>query len=226
MISARIEDYLEEIFLIESTGRDITVTDLAERLGITKGTVTAAVQKMVDAELLNHERYGALHLTAPGRLKGLLVYRRHEGLRAFFHELLGVDRERASEMACDMEHYIDSVTDERLYSMIEFFRGARADKEPWISDLFAATESRVLLPNPLSVFESGQSGIVTHLTAESALRGRLRNEGFVVGAAVLCLESGADDVLLINITPPKGKGAPEERSISRKDAATVWLRTK
>lgn len=224
MISARIEDYLEEIFLIESTGRDITVTDLADRLGITKGTVTAAVQKMVDAELLNHERYGALHLTAQGRLKGLLVYRRHEGLRAFFHELLGVDRERASEMACDMEHYIDSVTDERLYSMIEFFRRARMDKEPWVDDLFAATESRVLLPNPLSVFEAGQSGVVTHLTAESALRGRLKEEGFVALAAVLCTESGADDVLRINITPPSAKDASSEMSISRKDAAAVWLR--
>ncbi|GHS96574.1 DtxR family transcriptional regulator [Synergistales bacterium] len=208
--------------MIESTGRDITVTDLAERLGITKGTVTVAVQKMVDAELLNHERYGALHLTAQGRIKGLLVYRRHEGLRAFFHELLGVDRERASEMACNMEHYIDSVTDERLYSMIEFFRGARANKEPWVGDLFAATESRVLLPNPLSVFEPGQKGVVTHLTAESELRGSLSEKGFVAGAAVSCLESGSDDVLLISVTPSKGR--PEEMSVSRKDAATVWLR--
>ncbi|MDR1648697.1 MAG: MarR family transcriptional regulator, partial [Synergistaceae bacterium] len=56
MITARTEDYLEEIFLIESTGRDITVTDLADRMGITKGTVTATVQKMVDAGMLNHER--------------------------------------------------------------------------------------------------------------------------------------------------------------------------
>ncbi|MBQ6969876.1 MAG: MarR family transcriptional regulator, partial [Synergistaceae bacterium] len=46
MITARIEDYLEELFLLESTGRKVTVTDLAERLKITKGTVTATVQKL------------------------------------------------------------------------------------------------------------------------------------------------------------------------------------
>ena len=96
MITARIEDYLEEIFLIESTGRDITVTDLADRMGITKGTVTATVQKMVEAGMLNHERYGTLYRTEEGREKGLMVHRRHEGLNAFFHELLGVDRERSS----------------------------------------------------------------------------------------------------------------------------------
>ena len=56
MITARIEDYLEELFLLESTGRTVTVTDLAERLKITKGTVTATVQKLVDQGFLNHER--------------------------------------------------------------------------------------------------------------------------------------------------------------------------
>ena len=43
MLSPRIEDYLEELFLLESTGRKVTVTDLADRLKITKGTVTATV---------------------------------------------------------------------------------------------------------------------------------------------------------------------------------------
>ena len=53
MITPRIEDYLEELFLLESTGRNVTVTDLAERLNITKGTVTATVQKLVELEMLD-----------------------------------------------------------------------------------------------------------------------------------------------------------------------------
>jgi DtxR family Mn-dependent transcriptional regulator len=217
MITARIEDYLEEIFLLESTGRDITVTDLAERLGITKGTVTVTVQKLVDAKMLNHERYGSLHLTAEGRQKGLLVYRRHEGLRAFFHELLGVDRDRSSEMACSMEHYMDTVTDDRLYSMLEFFRRARADKEPWVDELFNAMETRVLLPNPLSVLENGQKGVVTRLTADEKLRKRLQDTGFTTGASVICLDSSSTGSLRIALD---GK----EMEIPRNEAASVWLR--
>jgi DtxR family Mn-dependent transcriptional regulator len=217
MITARIEDYLEEIFLLESTGRDITVTDLAERLGITKGTVTVTVQKLVEAKMLNHERYGSLHLTAEGRRKGLLVYRRHEGLRAFFHELLGVDRERSSEMACSMEHYMDTVTDERLYAMLEFFRRARADKEPWVDELFNAMETQVLLPNPLSVFENGQKGIVTRLTADEKLRKRLQDTGFMAGASVACLDASATGSLCVSLD---GK----ELSLPRNEAAAIWLR--
>jgi DtxR family Mn-dependent transcriptional regulator len=217
MITARIEDYLEEMFLLEGTGGEVTVTDLAERLGITKGTVTVTVQKMVEAGMLNHERYGSLHLTREGRLKGLLVYRRHEGLRAFFHELLGVDRDRSSEMACSMEHYMDTLTDGRLYAMLEFFRRARADKEPWVDELFSAMETQVLLPNPLSVLEGGQKGVVIRLSAEDKLRKRLQETGFVTGASVTCVDASLAGSVRILLD---GK----DLSIPRNEAAAVWLR--
>ncbi|MDR2174391.1 MAG: metal-dependent transcriptional regulator [Synergistaceae bacterium] len=217
MITARIEDYLEEIFLIESTGRDITVTDLAERMGITKGTVTATVQKMVEAGMLNHERYGTLYLTVEGRRKGLMVHRRHQGLHAFFHELLGVDRERSSEMACGMEHYMDTVTDKRLYSMVDFFRRAQVNREAWVSDLLAAMEDGVILPYPLSLAESGQKGVVTHLSAEEKLRRRLQGDGFTSGAAIVCLDSASPNSLKISL-------AGAERTIPRSEAAAVWLK--
>ncbi|MDR2528545.1 MAG: metal-dependent transcriptional regulator [Synergistaceae bacterium] len=217
MITARTEDYLEEVFLLESTGRDITVTDLAERLRITKGTVTATVQKMVDAGMLTHERYGSLHLTEEGRLKGLVVYRRHEGLRAFFHELLGVDRDRSSEMACSMEHYMDAVTDQRLYAMLEFFRRARADKEPWVYEMLNAMDnSQVLLPNPLSILKGGQKGSVVRLSAEDSLRKRLQDAGFTTGALVTCLEA-SEDSLRVSLDG-------RETSLPRNEAAAVWLR--
>ncbi|MDR1623038.1 MAG: metal-dependent transcriptional regulator [Synergistaceae bacterium] len=217
MITARIEDYLKEIFLLESTGRDVTVTDLAKRLGITKGTVTVTVQKLAREKLLNHERYGSLHLTVEGRRKGLLVYRRHEGLRVFFHELLGVDRERSSEMACNTEHYMDAVTGDRLYSMLDFFRRARADKESWVDELFNAMEARVLLPNPLSVLEDGQKGFVTRLTANEKLRKRLQNTGFTAGAGVTCLDASLTGSLCVALNG-------RELTIPRNEATAIWLR--
>ena len=42
-VSARIEDYLEALFQLELTGRRLTVTALAEKLSLTKGTVATAV---------------------------------------------------------------------------------------------------------------------------------------------------------------------------------------
>jgi DtxR family Mn-dependent transcriptional regulator len=217
MITARIEDYLEEVFLLECTGHEITVTDLAERLGITKGTVTATVQKLVDAGLLKHERYGSLHLTRDGRQKGLMVYRRHEGLRAFFHELLGVDRDRSSEMACSMEHYMDTVTDERLFSMLEFFRRSRAERAPWVEEMFAAMENRVDLSSPLSVLESGQKGSLMRLSADEGLRRKLQDLGFTTGVSVTCLDASAENSVTVSL---------DGRTLvmPRDESATVWLR--
>ena len=196
MITARIEDYLEELFLLESTGRSVTVTDLAERLKITKGTVTATVQKLVELELLKHERYGTLHLTDAGRLKGMTVFRRHEGFRAFFHELLGLDREHSSEMACSMEHYVDSTTEERLYALLEFFRKARAEHQPWVDEIFLAIEKPILLvPVPLTLCELKSEGAILRITADEPLRKKLMDMGFINGAEVELVKIDFDSEL-------------------------------
>jgi DtxR family Mn-dependent transcriptional regulator len=217
MITARAEDYLKEIFLIESAGRDITVTELAKRLGVTKTTVTATVRRMVEAGALNHERYSDLYLTEKGRLKTLSVYRRHEGILVFLHEFLGADRTVSSKMACGMEHYIDSTTGERLYSILEFFGKAKAEKEPWIEDFYRSIDNQVLLPQPLSVLSSGQNGVVTRLSSEWKLRKRLQDTGFTAGAKVACLDSSSEGSLKVALED-------KELSMPRSEASVVWLR--
>ena len=216
MITARIEDYLEELFLLESTGRKVTVTDLADRLKITKGTVTATVQKLVDLELVKHERYGNLHLTEAGRQKGMTVFRRHEGFRAFFHELLGLDREHSSEMACSMEHYVDTVTEERLYALLEFFRKARAEHQPWVDEIFLAIEKPILLmPVPLTLCDSGSSGAVLRITADEPLRKELLNKGFSIGSEVKLL-SVEKEIFNCEVSH-------EKIELPLNEAAAVWI---
>lgn len=216
MLSPRIEDYLEELFLLESTGRSVTVTDLAERLKITKGTVTATIQKLSELELVNHERYGTLHLTDAGRRKGMTVFRRHEGFRAFFHELLGLDRDHSSEMACSMEHYVDNVTEERLYALLEYFRKARAEHQPWVDEIFLAIEKPILLvPVPLTLCEPGSEGAVLRLTADEPLRKKLVELGFTAGAEVKMIKN--DDE---KFTCKLGKHVVE---LPLNEAATVWI---
>ena len=215
MITARIEDYLEELFLLESTGRIVTVTDLAERLKITKGTVTATVQRLVDQGFLNHERYGALHLTDSGRRKGLVVFRRHEGLRAFFHELLGLDREKSSEMACCMEHYVDTITEERLYALLEYFRRARAEREPWVDEAFVALEKPILLPLPLTLSPEGAKGQIIRITADEPLRKKLLDSGLTTGTTVTLLQV-KDDEYAVQLKK-------RTLNLALNEAAAVWV---
>lgn len=219
MITARIEDYLEEIFLIESTGNDVTVTGLAERLKITKGTVTATIQKLVDLGLVKHERYGALHLTNEGRHKGMVTFRRHEGFRAFFHEMLGLDREHSSEMACNMEHYVDNVTEERLYALLEYFRRARVEHAPWVDEAFIAIEKPILLPEPLTLCEPGTKGVVLRITADDPMRKKIFDYGLQSGTAITFLNSEEDSVYKIQVKR-------QTLELPLNEAATVWIQAK
>ncbi len=220
MITARIEDYLEELFLLECTGGEITVTGLAERLKITKGTVTATVQKLVELGLAEHERYGALHLTDEGRRKGMITFRRHEGFRAFFHEMLGLDREHSSEMACNMEHYVDNITEERLYALLEYFRRARAEHEPWVDEAFIAIEKPILLPMPLTLCEPDTKGVILRLTATEPLRKKLIDLGFQTGANINFLGVNPEN----NIYKVQLKRNIIE--LAQNEAATIWLNSK
>ena len=120
-------------------------------------------------------------------------------------------------MACGMEHYMDTVTDKRLYAMVDFFRHAQPTREAWVSDLLTAMENGVFLPSPLSVAKGGQKGVVTHLSDEEKLRRRLQGEGFVSGVTVACLDSSSPNSLKISV-------ANTERMLPRNEAATVWLR--
>ena len=218
MITPRIEDYLEELFLLESTGRSVTVTDLAERLKITKGTVTATVQKLVEFDFLTHERYGTLHLTDAGRRKGMTVFRRHEGFRAFFHELLGLDRDHSSEMACSMEHYVDTTTEDRLYALLEFFRKARAEHQPWVDEIFIAIEKPILIvPVPLTLCEINSEGAILRHTAEEPLRKKLIEMGFVTGAKVKLVAIDSKENIF---TCKLGKNLI---NLPLNEAATIWI---
>lgn len=216
MLSPRIEDYLEELFLLESTGRKVTVTDLADRLKITKGTVTATVQKLVELELVKHERYGNLHLTDAGRRRGMTVFHRHEGFRAFFHEMLGLDRDHSSEMACSMEHYVDAVTEERLYALLEYFRKARAEHQPWVDEIFLAIEKPVLLaPVPLTLCDSGSEGAILRITADEPLRKQLVKKGFVIGAEVKLIDND-DETFTCQLSH-------DTVNLPLNEAAAVWI---
>ncbi len=216
MLSPRIEDYLEELFLLESTGRKVTVTDVADRLKITKGTVTATIQKLVELELVKHERYGTLHLTDAGRRKGMTVFHRHEGFRAFFHELLGLDRDHSSEMACSMEHYIDATTEDRLYALLEFFRKARAEHQPWVDEIFLAIEKPILLaPVPLTLCEPGSQGIILRITADEPLRKALVERGFAIGSEVKLL-SNDNEIFTCSVGRKK-------HELPLNEAAAVWI---
>jgi DtxR family Mn-dependent transcriptional regulator len=216
-VSSRIEDYMETIFALEISGKEATVTDLANALGVAKATVVAAVRRLVAASMVTHERYGALRLTETGRERALRIYRRHEHLTFLFQDILGFERERAMAMACAMEHEMDETSEARILGFVDYLVRARRDGREWVQDLLSVMGDERKLPRPLSMIPKGEKGVVSRVTADGPLRLRLFEMGFVPGTVVVRRgEAPLEDPLTVDV-----RGS--EVALRRIEAASVWI---
>ncbi len=118
--TASMEDYLEAIANLGGGRKVVRVKQISEMLGVTMPSVTSAMKKLSEQELVEHERYGHIKLTPEGDELARDVICRHEALTRFFAQALGIDRETAEEDACKIEHVITPLSMERLTKFVEF----------------------------------------------------------------------------------------------------------
>ena len=113
-LSESLEMYLETIVLLEKREGAARVTDIARELGVSKPSVHVALHELESRGLAEHERYGAILLTASGRAAADEVRRRHEVLTVFLRDVLRVSAAVAEQDACRIEHYLSAETVERI----------------------------------------------------------------------------------------------------------------
>ena len=94
------EDYIEAIVELEESQNhpEIRSVDIANLLGVSKASVNKAVQTLRDADFIEQERYGRITLTDHGRAYGQEIWGRHNMLRRFLIDDLGVDPELAEQI--------------------------------------------------------------------------------------------------------------------------------
>ncbi len=118
--TASMEDYLEAIANLGGRRKVVRVSQISRKLGVKMPSVTSALKKLSERELVEHERYGHIKLTPEGDKVARDVIYRHEALTRFFAQALGINRETAEEDACKIEHVISPLSMERLAKFVEF----------------------------------------------------------------------------------------------------------
>jgi DtxR family Mn-dependent transcriptional regulator len=118
--TASMEDYLEAIAKLGEGRKVVKVKQLSQTLGVRMPSVTSALKKLSQRELVEHEKYGHIKLTPEGDKVARGVIYRHEALTRFFAQALGIGREIAEEDACKIEHVISPSSMERLAKFVEF----------------------------------------------------------------------------------------------------------
>ncbi len=94
-ISATLGDYLEAILALSQVGGDARVRDISERLSVHKSTVTAALKTLAEKDLVEHEPYGTVVLTAAGNRIATRVARSHSVVKRFLPDVLIEDAKSA-----------------------------------------------------------------------------------------------------------------------------------
>lgn len=108
------EDYLKAIYFLQNRYMSVRVTDLAEKLNVSKPSVTRAVNNLKKKNFVEHENYGLLKLTRSGFLYAESIVLRHDILTRFLCELLGIEKKFAVREACKLEHAMSNATLEKL----------------------------------------------------------------------------------------------------------------
>jgi DtxR family transcriptional regulator, Mn-dependent transcriptional regulator len=114
VLSASQEDYLEAILNVADAAGMARSTDIAVSLGVAKPSVTGAIKLLAYRGLVNYKPYGCVTLTQKGVLQAGRVAQRHEIIKSFFVDVLGVDTVIAQKAACKAEHLLGPVIISRM----------------------------------------------------------------------------------------------------------------
>ena len=121
-LSISLEDYIEEIYIQVLDAGHAKVTDIANKLGVKKASVTGAMNTSAEKELINYAPYSPITLTEKGEKIAKEILTKHKNLVSFFVEVLGANKNEAVEIACKMEHIVSKKIFDNMVKLTEFVK--------------------------------------------------------------------------------------------------------
>ncbi|MFO7976422.1 MAG: metal-dependent transcriptional regulator [Candidatus Hydrogenedentota bacterium] len=121
-LTPKLEDYLWAIYYIERKQKVARPKDIVEAKNVASSTVTAALQSLAEKGMINYEPYELITLTKEGREKAEQLAIRHNVVRRFLEDVLGLEAVQAETTTCDMEHALDREVLERFVCFVAFIQ--------------------------------------------------------------------------------------------------------
>jgi len=105
-----MENYLEAIYELSKEKNFARISDIAERLNVTKASASSAMQTLMNKGLITSEKYREIYLTEEGKIIAEITSKKHVIIKQFFTDILKIDTEIADIDACAIEHVISNTS--------------------------------------------------------------------------------------------------------------------
>jgi DtxR family Mn-dependent transcriptional regulator len=210
------QDYLKAIFRItEAKGPDARANTkaIAAELGISQPSVSAMLDRLAAARLVDYVHYGGAQLTDDGRHAALRVLRRHRLLELYLTSFLGFRWDEVHEEAERLEHVLSDRLEVAIDDALD-----HPSFDPHGDPIPARDGS---LPRhayrTLWSAEQGYSGVVARVSdADPSLLRHLDGLGVVPGAEVAVTRRDRGGMLRLRVDG-------RNRAIGREAAEVVYL---
>ncbi len=111
------EEYIKAMYILNNQNGEIRVTDVANKLNVSKASVNKAVKALNEEKLLTYETYGNIELTKEGEKLAKKILEAYDISFLFFRDVLGMQEEKAIS---DAEKLKNSISDDALNSLARF----------------------------------------------------------------------------------------------------------
>jgi DtxR family transcriptional regulator, Mn-dependent transcriptional regulator len=211
-VSDAIQDYVREIYKLQSATGRATTSQIAERLGVAPPSATAMVKRLAVLGLAEHERYRGVALTEAGTRIALEVIRHHRLLEQYLADSLGLSLDAVHDEADRLEHALSEELEARIDESLGFpTHDPHGDPIP-----DAALRLRPTGFKPLHDLQPGEEAIVRRVPdGDAALLRYLASLFLIPGESVeLCASAPFDGPITVC-----ARGT--EHAISRELAARI-----
>ncbi len=117
-LSDAVQDYLREIYKLQSAGERVRTSTLARRMGVAPPSATSMIKKLASLGYADHEPYRGLRLTPAGERVALEVLRHHRLLELYLAKTLDLGLDAVHAEADRLEHALSEELEARIDKML------------------------------------------------------------------------------------------------------------
>lgn len=163
MSGENVENYLKNIYKLQSKIGRVATSVLAERLGISDASVSDMVKKLSEQGMVRYEPYKGVELTEKGRRMALKIVRRHRLWELFLVQMLDFSWDKIDAEAERLEHITSDDLERKLDEALGF---PQIDPH---GDPIPTVDGEIIESDYISLadLDPGQSGIISRVSDSS-----------------------------------------------------------